>query len=140
MVHPRRRQHQAVLKDRVDRLTELSLFCEQRTHELLIRADKLQRLAGEMVLRKFEAGDKPCRGGTLGDTMFLLMKGTVRVGGVDGKGDAIAKSIISAPDYFGEVAFRKGIARTSDITAQQSCECLEVSREAYLRIVGKHLG
>lgn len=66
--------------------------------------------------------------GDSGDTLLILLEGSVRVFGEDGSGKEVTYSHIDAPSYFGEMSLDGG-PRSASIEALTACKCAIVTRE-----------
>jgi CRP/FNR family cyclic AMP-dependent transcriptional regulator len=63
-----------------------------------------------------------------GDTLLILLSGSVRVYGEDGSGKEVTYGQIDAPSYFGEMSLDGG-PRSASIEALTPCTCAIVTRE-----------
>jgi CRP/FNR family transcriptional regulator, cyclic AMP receptor protein len=63
-----------------------------------------------------------------GDTLFILLSGSVRVYGEDGSGKEVTYGQIDAPSYFGEMSLDGG-PRSASIEALTPCTCALITRE-----------
>lgn len=63
-----------------------------------------------------------------GDTLFILLEGSVRVYGEDGSGKEVTYGQIDAPSYFGEMSLDGG-PRSASIEALTPCKCALITRE-----------
>ncbi|MFM7332308.1 MAG: Crp/Fnr family transcriptional regulator [Brachymonas sp.] len=63
-----------------------------------------------------------------GDTLFILLSGSVRVFGQDGNGKEVTYGHIDAPSYFGEMSLDGG-PRSASIETLEPCQCAVVTRE-----------
>ena len=66
--------------------------------------------------------------GDSGDTLFVLLEGSVRVFGQDANGKEVTYGSIDAPSYFGEMSLDGG-PRSASIEAMTACRCAVVTRE-----------
>ena len=60
--------------------------------------------------------------GDMGDTLLVLLTGSVRVYGTDGQGREVTYGTITAPDYFGEMSLDGG-PRSASVEATSACTC-----------------
>jgi CRP/FNR family transcriptional regulator, cyclic AMP receptor protein len=63
-----------------------------------------------------------------GDTLLILLSGSVRVYGEDGSGKEVTYGQIDAPSYFGEMSLDGG-PRSASIEALTPCTCALITRE-----------
>jgi CRP/FNR family transcriptional regulator, cyclic AMP receptor protein len=66
--------------------------------------------------------------GDSGDTVFILLEGSVRVYGQDAQGREVTYGQIDAPNYFGEMSLDGG-PRSASIEATTTCQCAVITRE-----------
>jgi CRP/FNR family transcriptional regulator, cyclic AMP receptor protein len=66
--------------------------------------------------------------GDSGDTLLILLSGSVRVYGEDGSGKEVTYGQIDAPSYFGEMSLDGG-PRSASIEALTPCTCALITRE-----------
>lgn len=67
--------------------------------------------------------------GDQGDSVFVLLKGSVKVFSVDGTGREITYAKIHVGDYFGEMSLDGG-PRSASVTTLEPCTCAVVSRQS----------
>jgi sulfate permease, SulP family len=88
--------------------------------------------------RSFKAGEKIFSRGDTGDEFFLIRKGSVRVMlPLDG-GKARHISSVGRGDFFGEMAFLDGDARSADTIAFDDVELFVLSRKAFDAFADEH--
>ena len=66
--------------------------------------------------------------GDSGDTLFILLEGSVRVYGEDGSGKEVTYGQIDAPSYFGEMSLDGG-PRSASVEALTPCKCALITRD-----------
>jgi NTE family protein len=118
--------------------TRLSLRSRRREIEEVLHHSYLFRDASPILLRRlvdlsalarYAAGDSLCRQGDDGDTLFLIVRGDVRiVREVVGSPRNIA--VLSRGDCVGEIALLFGLPRTASAIAATDVEVLIVGRGA----------
>jgi CRP/FNR family transcriptional regulator, cyclic AMP receptor protein len=75
--------------------------------------------------------------GDAGDTLFVLLEGSVRVFGQDSSGKEVTYGQIDAPSYFGEMSLDGG-PRSASIEALTACTCAVVTRERVKTELANH--
>jgi hypothetical protein len=99
--------------------------------------DEFSDVVELLETRSFEPGEAVVEEGTVGDALFVLVRGTLevttRAGGSDMK---LAE--LSVGDFFGESALLSGRPRTATIKATAPSECLVLSRLDYDRLAQRH--
>jgi flavin reductase (DIM6/NTAB) family NADH-FMN oxidoreductase RutF len=87
--------------------------------------DQLERLLGAGTERTYEAGETIVRTGELGDELYAVLEGRVRI---ERAGRTLAT--FGPGEVVGEVAVLDGRPRSADIVAEEPVRCLTVSRAA----------
>jgi CRP/FNR family transcriptional regulator, cyclic AMP receptor protein len=88
----------------------------------------IEKLALAGVQRSYKKKSIIICEGDSGDTLFILLEGSVRVYGQDGQGREVTYGQIEAPSYFGEMSLDGG-PRSASIEAATACQCAVVTRE-----------
>ena len=94
-----------------------------------------RRLQSRLHRRRFPAGGIVLSEGDPGDSVFLLVSGSVRILVIGGHGRALEIRRLDAPDFFGEVAALSGQPRSATVVAVSDCELLEIERSALDRLL-----
>jgi CRP/FNR family transcriptional regulator, cyclic AMP receptor protein len=79
--------------------------------------------------RKFQKGVVFIQEQDPGDSMFLLLSGSVRAYSVNDDDKEIVYGVYGPGDLFGEMALDGGL-RSASLVTLEKCECLEISLEA----------
>jgi sulfate permease, SulP family len=112
-------------------LNELGLFKgrkEETLAALELRLDK----------RSFKAGEKIFTRGDAGDELFLIRKGSVRIMLTLAGGKAHHVSSFGRGDFFGEMAFLDGDARSADAIAFTDLDLFVLSRKTFDTFADEH--
>jgi CRP/FNR family cyclic AMP-dependent transcriptional regulator len=88
----------------------------------------IARLGEAGVERSYKKRSIIINEGDSGDTLFVLLEGSVRVFGQDANGKEVTYGSIDAPSYFGEMSLDGG-PRSASIEATTPCRCAVVTRE-----------
>jgi CRP/FNR family transcriptional regulator, cyclic AMP receptor protein len=88
----------------------------------------IARLAQAGIERSYKKKSIIISEGDSGDTLFVLLEGSVRVFGQDGNGKEVTYGHIDAPSYFGEMSLDGG-PRSASIEATSACRCAVITRE-----------
>jgi CRP/FNR family transcriptional regulator, cyclic AMP receptor protein len=89
-------------------------------------SEALRALANEGTLRSYRKGAIIVSEGDMGDTLYVLQQGSVRIFGADAQAREVTYSTIAAPDYFGEMSLDGG-ARSASVEALEACQCIVVT-------------
>ncbi len=98
-------------------------------HERLIAAlsPSLGALALRGNLRSYRKSSVVINEGDSGDTLFILLQGSVKVFSTDQSGREITYGTITAGDYFGEMSLDGG-PRSASVMTLEPCICSIVTR------------
>jgi CRP/FNR family transcriptional regulator, cyclic AMP receptor protein len=83
-------------------------------------------LASWGIIRSYRKGAIIVSEGDAGDTLFVLLEGSVRVFGADNQGREVTYGTIAAQNYFGEMSLDGG-ARSASVEALEPCQCAVVT-------------
>lgn len=98
---------------------------------------ELQTLADLGVQRSFRKGAVILNDSEVGDAVYILIQGRVRVFGAAPTGKEITYGIIEAGEYFGEMALDGG-TRSASIEAMEPCLCSVVPNAHVLAFMRDH--
>jgi CRP/FNR family transcriptional regulator, cyclic AMP receptor protein len=112
--------------------SELDLFIANQDHPATLR-----NLATRGDVRRFRKGSILIHEGDLGDTLFILLKGRVKVYCMDDHAREITFGIFGAGEYVGEMALDGGPRSASVITLEPTV-CSVVRRQEILAFVGEY--
>jgi SulP family sulfate permease len=88
--------------------------------------------------RRCEAGSRIFKQGEVGDEIFLVRKGRVRIALAFGDGPAYHIATFGRGDFFGEIAFLDRGARSADAVALVPTELLVLSRSRFDAVAAQH--
>ena len=94
---------------------------------------ELTHLAGITQEVVYTARDTIIHQGELGDSMFLIAEGEVRIH----RGD-VELAVLKAKDYFGEMSILDGEPRSASATALADCLLLRISQADFYSILSHH--
>lgn len=100
-----------------------------------LEADERQQLAARGHRRRIASETSICRAGDPGDSMMIVLKGSVRVSLTTPAGRDIILGDLSEGDIFGEIALLDGRPRSADITALTNCELMVFDRGEILPLL-----
>ncbi len=113
----------------VDRLPPNALLSSLSRDELISFTSKVE-------VTDFDSGDLIIRQGDRGDTMFILVEGSVAV--VREGEPRVTLSLLSEGAFFGEYALLTDLQRTATIEALEECTVLTISRKVMRDLVVEH--
>jgi CRP/FNR family transcriptional regulator, cyclic AMP receptor protein len=97
----------------------------------------LQTLADFGVQRSFRKGTIIVNDTDLGDSLFILIQGRVRVFSADASGREITLGTIFSGDFFGEMSLDGG-TRSATVEALEPCLCAVVANTHVLEFIRQH--
>jgi CRP/FNR family transcriptional regulator, cyclic AMP receptor protein len=89
-------------------------------------------------VEKYLAGREIYAKGSPGDSMMAVLRGSVKMSSVSAEGKEIVLNIMSAGDFFGEIALLDGEERSADAVATTDCEILVLHRRDFMPLLEKH--
>ncbi|MEK6600051.1 MAG: cyclic nucleotide-binding domain-containing protein [Deltaproteobacteria bacterium] len=116
----------------VDRLMAISPIFEPLTP--VDRKAILARLSSE----KFEQGANVVNQGEIGDTMYLIKEGNIKVWVDDPQKGKIVMAVLEEGDFFGEIALATSKPRVANCTAVTNVELVLFSRPMIKDILAKY--
>lgn len=113
------------LAKRVDFLREIDLFAGMED-------GKLEILAGNLFSRKYRKMDIIFHQGDDSHTLYLIVKGKVRIYSTSPGGEETSYRIFSEKDVIGEFAAIDGQPRSTTAKAMEDCVLIELERSKFL--------
>jgi CRP/FNR family cyclic AMP-dependent transcriptional regulator len=86
----------------------------------------------------YPAGHEIFAKGSPGDSMMLVLRGSVRISSISLTGKEIVLNIINTGDIVGEIATLDGGERTGDAVAIGDCELLVLARRYFIPVLENH--
>ena len=100
-----------------------------------LSADQLEKVAEIASPREFRAEEEIFREGSLGDEMYLVLAGTVRISKeIPGAGEE-ALTLLGPGSHFGDMAAIDDAPRSADAVAHTGCSLLAIRREDLDRLM-----
>ena len=112
----------------VDFLSNVSIFSELSDKEL-ISIEKL------FTTRKYPKGSMIILEEEFGDTVFLVVKGTIKITRVNDEGKEVILSLMGMYEMFGEMSVIDGEARSANALAQENCELIAIKSNDFLNLL-----
>ncbi len=117
-------------KEEVQQARQFSIFSQ-------LNEDELQSLIKNSARRTFKKGEYIIMEGDVGDSLFLINKGAVKViTSIAGK--SIELACLGPGDVVGEVALLTDRPRTASVIALEDTECFEIHRTALMEVIEKN--
>jgi serine/threonine protein phosphatase PrpC len=122
-VHDEARAQRLALKREV--LAKMPLFMHLSERELL-------RVMQAVEVRRYEDAQQVIKDGEMGDELFIVLTGAVRVM----KGDAVLTRL-GVGEHFGEMALIRAVPRSADVYAEGVAELISIRRADFYEILRK---
>jgi CRP-like cAMP-binding protein len=116
------------MDDRVQALRAIPLFQNLEERDLA-------EIAGLQIERKFPKGAVIFEEGTLGDYMYLIQEGQVKVTKMSEDGREKILEILGPGDFFGEMSVLDREPRSASIKTTRACLLLALSRHDFLGLL-----
>jgi len=118
--------------DLVAVLAESSLFSGMARHDL-------DALAPAATSRTFRKGSYIFREGDVGNALYVIRRGQVKISRMGRGGEEAVYAILVAGDSFGEIALLSGdAARTADAQAMELTECVSLAKDPLLAFLDQY--
>jgi CRP/FNR family transcriptional regulator, cyclic AMP receptor protein len=88
--------------------------------------------------RSFAAGASICRFGDHGDSMMVVVVGTVRISRPASRGKEIILADFGSGELFGEIALLDGKPRSANVVALTDCELMFLERQNVISFLGRN--
>jgi len=95
----------------------------------------LERLAPEVGLQSYAAGESLVVQGESGDCFFILLQGRAAVLIRNEQGSEIEVAVLGRHDYFGEMSLLTGEPRNATVRAAEDCLVAVVNRDAFKLVI-----
>ncbi|MEO8499427.1 MAG: cyclic nucleotide-binding domain-containing protein [Vicinamibacteria bacterium] len=97
-------------------------------------SSSIERLADICRVERVVKGRAIVEEGSLGESMFVLMRGRVRVEKMTPAEDRYTVTFLSDEkgDFFGELGLLDSDRRSATVTAETECEVIEIERDRFL--------
>lgn len=119
---PAERTVEELTDTKLDQLSAVAVFAP-------LSDEELRKLAGSSVSRVFAPGEAIVRKGQEGNSMFVIVRGSVKVQIPSG---TVQRTIntLGAGDFFGEMSLLTGEPRTATVVAEDETEVLQIRKNA----------
>lgn len=98
----------------------------------------LAMLAGKVSKRKLSKDEILFYKGDVGDSLFIILTGRVKVVTQDGDGNEIALNNVGAGEIIGEMALLDHEPRSAGVVALEETSTLELGREEFMEVLKGH--
>lgn len=102
-----------------------------------LNEDQIQQVVKVAVERLFKSGDKLCKQQEIGESMFIILIGRVRLSVHRNNENEQTLDIIKQGDHFGELSLLTGSPRTATATALMDTIVLEIYKQDFYNLVNQ---
>lgn len=103
-----------------------------------LSSSDLEKIAEQMVPKRFKKNNLIIFEEDLGQNLFIIEKGRVKVSGISNEGGEAIFAILGEGDIFGELSIIDGLARSATVTSIEDVELWVLNRNAFLEILDRH--
>ena len=121
-------------KDVLARIKKIDLFSDFLKDE-----ERLKNVCSKIQIEKFKTGQVIIKEGELGDKLYILNKGTVRIlkNTVSQEKYTVTLLMSDANIFFGEMALIDSDKRSATVVAESNCEVYSLDRKSYTKLCEK---
>ena len=94
--------------------------------------EDLEGLLSKLKRRSLKKGEALFRKGDEGNTLYIVREGSIKIVLPSEMGDEVTPAILTAGDFFGEMALLDGLPRSADAVALEASELLALKRDDFL--------
>ena len=118
-------------KDILERLKKIDLFNDFKEDE-----ERLKNVSKYMKVEKFSAGEDIIQESEMGDKLYVLNKGTVRIlkRTLNNEKYTVTLLVSDANIFFGEVALIDSDKRSATVSAETNCEVFSIDRKSFVEL------
>jgi len=98
----------------------------------------LERISELMVSKRFKRNNLIIFEDDLGQNLFVIEKGRVKVSGISNEGGEAIFAILGEGDIFGELSIIDGLARSATVTSIEDVELWVLNRNQFLDLLDKY--
>ncbi len=118
-------------QDTIARLKKINWFAD-------LPENVLVALAGKVIVRNLDEDEILFNKGDVGDSLFVILEGRVKVVTNDEDGNEIALNKVSAGEIIGEMSLLDHRPRSAGIVVLERASMLELKREDFMEILIGH--
>ena len=112
----------------IDFLRSVNIFSDLSESEL----NSIQELC---KTRKYPKNSMIILEEEMGDVVFIVMSGTVKITRVNDEGKEVILAMLGSGEVFGEMAILDGESRSANALSQENCEVIAINREDFLNLL-----
>ena len=97
-----------------------------------LEPDAFDQLCRYAKLSNFKRGATICSKGDVGNSLYAVISGTVKISTSSAEGRSAILNLIGTGEVFGEIALLDGRERTTDAIANSDCELFVIDRREFI--------
>ncbi|MCV2358559.1 MULTISPECIES: Crp/Fnr family transcriptional regulator [Roseateles] len=97
----------------------------------------LRQLAARGLVRNYGRGAVLIEEGSQGDSLYLVLSGSLRVYGCDARGREVTYGIYGSGEYVGEMSLDGGL-RSASVITEEASRCVMLTRASLLAHIAAH--
>ena len=101
-------------------------------------ANALSELALYAEIRAIHENEVIFEKGTLGNEMFAILHGRVKISSFSDEGKEMIFAILESGNFFGETALLDGQSRSATCTAIEECQMIVIKRQSFIFFLEKY--
>ena len=117
--------------DKLSLLQSVPIFSE-------LTPSDLNKIAERMVRRSYTKGQMILLEDDLGQTFFVIGKGSVKITRLSDDGREVILAMLGESDFFGEMSLLDGDGRSANVVALEASEVLTLARNDFLDILQEY--
>ncbi|MCK4797511.1 MAG: cyclic nucleotide-binding domain-containing protein [Spirochaetes bacterium] len=118
----------------IERIKKIDLFTDFSND-----TERLKNVADNVRKKKFSSQELIIKEGDIGDKLYILNKGTVRILRRTLSDEKYTVALLNSDDniFFGEVALIDSDRRSATVIAESDCEVFFIDRKNYIKLCEK---
>ncbi len=100
-----------------------------------LNEDELKIIIEMMVLRRFRRNNLIIFEDDVGNSLFVIKKGRVKISRISSDGSEAILAILGQADFFGELSVIDGLGRSASVTSIDDVELLMLRRNDFLQLL-----
>lgn len=114
--------------EKTEILKEIVLFKDLTTFEI-IKVNKVTKT------RNFKSDEIIFKEGAIGDSLYIVKSGSVRVTKLDNGGEEKVLAILNPGDHFGEIALVDNHPRSATVIANEDTELIQIQADDFNKLL-----
>lgn len=117
-----------MMKQYEDNLKSVSLFS-------ILKDPEINAISKISILKNFEKNNMVFQEGEIGDSLYVILSGKVKISLFDDEGKEYILDIIGKDGFFGELSIIDELPRSANVITTEKSEFLVIQRQDFLRLL-----